>query len=117
MAFEGVVTDMSPYGLCVRMMEPVPPGTPIMLQLMRDERFSDPLATPLEGLIVRSTVTDEGFVDHGVQIQRAEFRRAGQSRPVHIERRRSTPYRRGGQSRMHTIDITIGDRGTQRSGR
>ena len=118
MALEGVVIDATPCGLCIRMLESFPPGTVVMVQLMRDEDFSVPLADAMPGMVVRNTLSPDGFMDHGVQLDRVDFRRAEQSRPIRVERRRpSMATRRRSASRMHTIDLTVGGRWSGRSSR
>lgn len=116
MAFQGVVIDVTPYGMCIRMLDHIPVGTKVQIQLMRDEEFKTPLAEPHAGMIVRLSEADEGFVDHGVQLQIREIKRVEQARPVSIERRRTVVWnRRSAASRMHTLDITVGDRGARRT--
>jgi len=107
----GVAMNVSPHGMLIRMMDPLPPGTAVMIQMMRDEQFRDPLAAPVEGMIVRNELEDEGFTDHGVQLLQQEIERR-ESRPVSLQRRRPLPKRQ--PPRMHTIDITVGDLGTRR---
>jgi hypothetical protein len=113
MEIEGVVVDTTPYGMCIRMLEIIPPGTSVMVQLMRDEEFRDPLSTPISGMVVRSMESEDSFVDHGVELQRAEMLHAERSKPVKLETKRVIPYRRRGiQSRMHTTDLR-GRRGSR----
>ncbi len=104
--FHGVVVDVNPYGMCVRMMDSLPPGTHIKVQLMRDEDFNIPLAAALNGMVVRNQETHDGFVDHGVQLEREEIRPIETSKLLPAARKRVARTRRsGGQSRMHTSDI------------
>ncbi|MBI4557466.1 MAG: hypothetical protein HY706_07785 [Candidatus Hydrogenedentes bacterium] len=110
---QGVVMDMNAYGLCVRALDAVPAGTEISIQLMRDEGFSEPMAPPVNGRVVRTTPQPNGFVDHGIRLVQKEIERT-ESRPVEIRTRRPLPSRR---TRMHTLDITVGDRGSRRGGR
>ncbi|HOJ34244.1 MAG TPA: hypothetical protein PKY35_11815 [Candidatus Hydrogenedentes bacterium] len=117
MTFQGVVVDVNPYGMRIRMLDSLPPGTAIMVQLMRDEDFTIPLAAPVEGLIVRNKETAEGLYDHGIQLRLTDFRRSEPSVPLRPIPRPIIPLRRGGQSRMHIIDITVGNRRTRRTGR
>lgn len=113
--FQGVVVDVNPYGMRIRMLEPLPPGSAVMIQLMRDEDFAVPLADPVEGLVVRNKETPEGFADHGVQIPHPEFEGTRENRPVRptTETRRPLP-RRGTPPRMHIVDITTAQRRTRR---
>jgi len=115
MVFQGVVMDINPYGMRIRMFESLPPGSAIMVQLMRDEDFSVPLAAPVEGLVVRNKETPEGLADHGVQIRVADIKHAEPARPVRLPAtvlRKITP--KGKQTRMHIFDIAVGDRRSKR---
>ncbi|MBI5095556.1 MAG: hypothetical protein HZB26_24375 [Candidatus Hydrogenedentes bacterium] len=109
---QGVVMDINPFGMLIRMLDYFPMGTAACIQLMRDEDFEIPLAGPLEGAVVRVIPNADGFTDIGVRIKLKEIPRA-ESRPIRIERRRPLLTRR---SRMHTIDFTVGDRGGRRTG-
>jgi len=103
---EGIVLDMTPFGLQVRMIESVARDTEVVVQLMRDERFREPLARPLIGTVVRNEPGDQGFVDHGVKLRQESIRKTP-SRPVNSPRKPGRlPYRR---TRMHTIDLIVGD--------
>jgi hypothetical protein len=105
--FQGVAINVSPYGMLVRIMDTVPAGTRVDIQLMRDEDFRDPMAAPIPGIVVRIEEAGDGFADHGIQIIRPDIRRP-EPRTYWPERRPSLPERRR-SSRMHTIDITIGE--------
>ena len=104
---EGVVLDMNPFGMRVRMLDPVPIGSAISIQLMRDDTFDEPFSRPLEGAVVRSESNAEGFVDHGIQLEEPLIVDPPQ-RPVPrpafqpFDTKRVTPG-------MHTIDFTVGD--------
>lgn len=101
---QGVVMDINPYGMLIRMLEPFAHGTAICVQLMRDEDFEQPLAAPVEGTVVRVLPQDNGFTDIGVHIARKQIQRF-ETPLIRIERRRPTLTRR---PRMHTIDYTVG---------
>ena len=117
-AYRGVVLDVSPYGMCIRMLDYLPPNTNVQVQLMRDDTFESPLSIPFEGLVVRTFETEQGFMDHGIEVQRSQPRRPEEGRPTRIERRdRRNMIGLGGQSRMHTLDFTVGDQGPRRTGR
>lgn len=102
---QGVIMDVNPFGMLIRMLEPLPVGADARIQLMRDEDFEIPLAKPLVGTVVRANPTPDGFTDIGMRIKLKEIPRA-ESRPVRLERRRPLITRR---TRMHTIDFTVGD--------
>ena len=107
MELEGVVLDVSPYGVLVRMIESIPLETEVTVQLMRDEDFEVPFSDPLDGTIVRYEGSPSGFTDHGIRIKREDIQRI-HTTPIQIEPRR--PQRGTTRpSRMHTIDFTVGD--------
>lgn len=108
---QGVIINITPYGMCVRMMDNIAVGTEVSVQLMRDERFNEPLSPPVDGLVVRVSDDPEGFMDHGVQLLQKQLERQD-SRPLYA-RRPSSPQKRP-RTRMHTIDIRIGGVGKRR---
>jgi hypothetical protein len=108
---QGVVLDINPYGMLVRMLEPVPVGTRLQIQLMRDDQFQEPLSVPVEGKVVRHAAAEGVFTDHGIRVEQKEVRRQASQGARHASRLAGTPHSR---ARMHTIDITIGDSGIRR---
>lgn len=110
---KGVVLDATPYGLCVRMLEQFPARTPVHVQLMRDEEFHEPLSNPLEGTVVRTFIAAEGFIDHGIQIERPEIKQVPDSRPAQ-QRTPKRSYRPAPAPRMYTADLPISGLGTRR---
>jgi hypothetical protein len=111
--FEGVALDLNRYGLRIRMFDDLPAGVEILVQLMRDDEFQMPLGTPIQGKVVRADSIDSGLADHGVEVLAPEYRRR-ESKPVQLKRPELQQQRTG---RMHTVDITIGDRDIRRYGR
>jgi hypothetical protein len=103
----GVVLDLNPHGLRVRLIERIPPGTPVVVQMMRDEDFEVPLSPPLEAKIMRNDEVLGGLRDHGLRIEQKPIKRAESARPVSLDRQR-TPRRT--RARMHTLDVTLGNR-------
>ncbi len=103
---EGVVLDISPFGMLVRLIESVPSGTEVSIQLMRDESFRVPFSSPHEGMVVRIEGNAGGFADHGIQLTNRDVRRV-ESRPA-TTRPKAAP-RRARRTRMHTLDVTVGD--------
>lgn len=103
---EGVVMDISPYGMLIRTLEPIAMGSNVSVQLMRDDTFKRPFSQPHKGKIVRQEPRQGGFYDHGIKL-RVEQVAYQESRPVtsidgpNLQRKRSV-------SRMHTLDMTIG---------
>ena len=114
LAFQGVVMNISPFGMCIRMLDAVAPRTSVMIQLMRDEAFQIPLSAPLAGVIVWNGDGGDGFTDHGVELERPDYRRSEPPRPVVQERGRILPKLvRGKSPRMYHRDT---DPGTDGSG-
>lgn len=104
LTFQGVVTDITTHGMGIRMLDSLPPGTVVMVQMMMDEEYRHPLAQPLEGMVVRCSETADGFFDHGLQLHHPELPKPEEFRPVNLERKWLEPRRRGDESRMHTAD-------------
>ena len=102
----GVVMDVSPHGVRVRMIETLSLETPVVVQLMRDEKFRVPLSVPVEGRVVRCDSSAGGLTDHGIALVRKEVRYTGfePGRPAG-PRRRVT----GLHPRLHALDFTVGD--------
>ena len=109
----GVVMDINPYGMRIRMLDQIATGKPILVQMMRDDEYKQPLAAPVEALIVRQIEEADDMTDHGVRIMQKEIRRY-EPRPAPIEKR---PVARKQKARMYTLDITVGDRRRGRAGR
>jgi hypothetical protein len=109
---KGVVINLTPHGVLLRMLDSLPMGSRIRLQMMRDDEFREPLSVVLQGKIMRNTETDSGFVDHGVQIDRRPINQQ-ESRPVQYRPpvKRETP-----RTRMHTIDLRVGGGPPRRTG-
>ncbi len=103
----GVVMDVSPDGMRVRMIEILPTDTPIIVQMMRDDDFRFPLSVPADAYVVRYESGTGGFTDHGFQFTHKEIKR-GEPRSMDIERKR--PSRPVTRTRMYTIDYTVGGR-------
>lgn len=105
----GVVLDVTPRGMLIRMLQPIPLNTAVTIQLMRDEQFQKKLSTPHEGTIVRIEETADGFYDHGLQLLKEAIPKASEQ-PVRIETTRPMPNH--ASTRMHTADMTTehGDR-------
>jgi len=106
---QGVIINITPYGMCIRMLEPLAPGTAVVVQLMRDEEFRVPLSAPVEGTIVRNAdVVPDGFMDHGIEVLQRMLER--KEPRVRYADQRGRPAQRG-PVRMHTIDFRVGGRG------
>lgn len=114
LTYSGVAINMNPFGMLVRMIDSLPSGTAVMVQLMRDDEFLEPLTAPLEGTVVRATAADSDFFDHGMQLLQPAIKPA-ESRPAPIVRRKTAPAQK--PSRMHTMDVDVGRRSSRRLGR
>lgn len=112
---QGVVLDLNPYGLRVRMLEHFPEGTELFVQMMRDEEFRMPLSQPLRCAVVRTITGTAGFVDHGLQLILLEIKKPAETRPVLI--RTARPRRASMPTRMYTANDFGNERGARRSGR
>ncbi len=104
-AVEGVIIDMNPHGMLIRMMERIPVGSKVVVQMMRDDRFQRAFSSPRDGTVVRTTAADNGFMDHGIKLMVKRIPKASE-RPILIEQARPRP--KSAPTRMHTIDVTIG---------
>lgn len=111
---QGVVLDLNPYGLRVRMLDHFPEGATVLIQMMRDEDFRYPLSKPILTQVVRTVPETAGFTDHGLKVMLMELKRSPEGRPVIIKR----PQLRSTQAtRMHLVNQIEKERGGRRSGR
>ncbi len=104
---QGVVLDITPFGMLIRSIEKMSIGEEITVQLMRDEEFRHPLAPPRAACVVRYDQIDGEFVDHGVELINKQ-KKSTTHRPGEISRPTAPSTEEKPNSRMHTIDITIG---------
>jgi hypothetical protein len=107
LCYNGIALDVSPYGMRVRMLSPLPEGRMIFIQMMRDEEFTVPLTDPIEAKVVRSEPEADGFLDHGFQILREKL----ESAPVRRAPARRTEPASTRPTRMYTLDVLVGDAG------
>lgn len=111
---QGVLLDLNPHGMRVRMLEMIPLGTSLEVQMMRDEEFRFPLSQPIKVEVVRVETDEMGFIDHGVRVRLAPIKKPEEIKPVRLDRPKLLPRTFG---KMHNMDYTIGDRGIRRPGR
>lgn len=109
--YYGVVMDINRNGMRIRMLDLLPPDSEIIIQLMKDEEYREPLARPVEGIVAR-VQESEGMSDHGVRIVRKEVAPIV-AKPVPEVRKRPAP---GRESKMYMLDV-IRKRVRRRSGR
>lgn len=112
---EGVVLDVTPYGMMVRTLDTLSVGTVVQVQLMRDDNFREALGAPKLGEVVRHDPTaPAGFTDHGVRLIVREIPK-NKSGSVNIREPRSGTSKPS-SSRMHNIDFTVGGERKGRGG-
>ena len=111
--FPGVVMDMNIYGMLVRSIESLDKGSEVFVQLMRDDQYQYPLASPLDCEVIRKIRAPGELSDHGLKIIQKSVRRP-ESRPYIPDK--TYRGRKEGRTRMHTIDYTVGGRTKHRKG-
>jgi hypothetical protein len=111
---QGVIMDLNPYGMRVRMLEPIEVGADIVVQMMRDEEFQVPLSPPIRVRVMRTAQSQEGFVDHGLKVRLLKIVPTRERRVEPTER---PVLRRKTATRMYTIDYTVDEHGVRRTGR
>lgn len=99
----GVVLDVTPRGMLIRILEAIPLTTNITIQLMRDDKYQKKMSAPHQGEIKRIEGTADGFFDHGVLLIKEEIKKASE-RPIHIPQ--AKPARPRHPSRMQTVEYT-----------
>ena len=99
---QGVVMDISLFGMCVRMLEEFPLGSVLTVQMMRDDEYRFPLAPPREGTVVRLEGAGEDVFDHGIRLLQPSIKRH-ESPPIQRIRRPVPQVQQ--PSRMHTIEL------------
>jgi len=102
--YPGVVLDINPYGMRIRMLELIPVGCSVSIQMMKDDDYEVPLSTPVVAQVVRNEEVQE-FVDHGVFIRPIGTRRV-ESKPVTIEPKVAPSPRK---PRVQLFDMTVGE--------
>lgn len=112
--YQGVVMDMTPYGMLIRIMGDVPMGAKVNIQLMRDETFTTPFSAAHEGTVMRHSVVPGGFTDLGIKLIIRAIPNI-HSRPVSMEDVRTA--NRNAMPRPRSIDFRIGGDPPRRTGR
>jgi hypothetical protein len=103
---EGIILNLTPHGMLIRVMGTLDIGAALEVQMMRDESFQKPLAEPRFGKVVRIDGTDGVFSDHGVRLE--QVRAVDRPRPRAIVTRKPVeapapkPKLRG----MQTMEVT-----------
>jgi hypothetical protein len=103
--YEGVVLDVNAHGMLIRMIDIYDHDVHVTIQMMLDDTFQTPLADAFQGRVVRR-VEKDGFVDHGIRLDRPDLKHAETPRVMPVVRAASRPTRR---TRMHTVDIRLGN--------
>ncbi len=103
---EGIILNLTPHGMLVRVMGSLEIGTPVEVQLMRDETFQKPLAEPRFGTVVRLDATDGTFGDMGIKLEHKRV--AARPRAKTIVMRQAPPAapRPKAPKGMQTIEVT-----------
>ncbi|NIA13475.1 MAG: hypothetical protein GWP08_05295 [Nitrospiraceae bacterium] len=112
--YYGVVLDINPHGMRVRMIDALPIGSDIVVQMMRDDEYRFPFSHPHKARVVRHQEEVAGMLDHGLRIEQKPVRRFV-SMPVQAPKKPAASPRQ--RIRMHTLDVTVGGRRRGRSGR
>ena len=110
---QGVLLDLNKHGMRIRLMDTLPAGAVVGVQMMRDEDFQVPLSPPICAKVVRTQSGFGGLIDHGLKLIMKPIKRPA-PKPVSIVVRRP---RRTARTRMHTLDLTVGDQVSGRIGR
>ncbi len=111
--WQGVMLDLNPYGMRIRMLDTLEEDTVLAVQMMRDEEFRLPLSPPIRVRVVRVAESPDGFIDHGVKVLLSKIRKPEEGRRVRPEAPQVFRPRR---PRMHTADLNRGG-GPRRPGR
>ncbi len=104
---EGIILNLTPHGMLVRVLGTLEIGTPVEVQMMRDENFQKPLAEARHGTVVRLDASDGVFSDMGIKLENK--RAAPRPRAKTILPRTVAPARPRAPRGMQTIDVTLGD--------
>ncbi|MCH7816690.1 MAG: hypothetical protein IIC60_09000 [Proteobacteria bacterium] len=102
---QGVLLDLNPYGMKLRMLDSIDEGTEVVVQMMRDDEFSVPLSQPIHGRVMRRETGFSGFIDHGIKVSIRAMPQAPQPR---VYRPTPRPPARTRKTRMHTVDYRFG---------
>lgn len=111
--WQGVMLDLNPYGMRIRMLDMFDVDTVLVAQMMRDDEFRLPLSPPIRVRVVRVADGGDGFIDHGVKVLLTKIRKPEEGARVRPEH--PTVFRPR-KPRMHTADLTR-ERGPRRPGR
>ena len=84
--YPGVVMDINPQGMCIRMVEALPQNSDVVVQMMRDDEFKEPLAEPLEVHVARVEAGTDGFIDHGMRIVHKDISSLSPSKTTRVHR-------------------------------
>lgn len=109
---EGIILNLTPHGMLIRLMGTLPIGTRVEVQMMRDETFQKPLAEPRYGAVARLAGSDGMFSDLGIRIDNKKPA-AAKTKVKEIRQRVDAPARPKGKG-MQTVEITKGQSGPVR---
>ena len=100
----GVVMDITAYGMRIRMLELLPMSSSVFVQLMKDDEYEIPFASPIEATVVRSQEADS-FFDHGIKLRQQALLRTEQ-KPAKLEAFKELPTPRR-KPRIQLFDVTL----------
>jgi hypothetical protein len=103
---EGIILNLTPHGMLIRVMGSLSIGTALEVQMMRDETFQKPLAEPRYGKVVRLDGTDGVFSDLGVRLEQARAGQRPRARAIITRRPVEAPAPKPKLRGMQTIEVT-----------
>ncbi len=109
---EGIILNLTPHGMLIRLMGTLPVGTRVEVQMMRDETFQKPLAEPRYGAVARLAASDGMFSDLGIRIDNKKPA-TSKTKVKEIRQRVEAPARSKSKG-MQTVEITRGQSGPVR---
>lgn len=111
---QGVLLDLSPYGMRLRSLELHQPGTVLCVQMMRDEDFQVPLSAPIRAEVAHRGNKYEGFVDHGLRRLIGQVKKPQEFRPVSAVAPRAVAARRSTRPEKEPTGLARGPRRLER---
>ena len=103
---EGIILNLTPHGMLVRVMGSLEIGTPVEVQMMRDETFQKPLAEPRYGTVVRRDGTDGTFSDMGIKLEHKRAAARPRAKTIITRQAPAEAPRKKALKGMQTIEVT-----------
>jgi hypothetical protein len=116
--FQGVLLDLTPYGMRLRSLAPLEKGAVLFVQLMRDESFEVALSAPIQAHIVYAAPQTGGFYDLGLKRDLKIIPKPRDFVPMNgpISRRPVAKATKKISERMHSLNPVM-ERGARRMGK